>query len=528
LEIFEMTTRFRVTYATLSADNEELHAAYEAGLSQARSWLGGTVAPRISGKTREGGAAVEVFSPNDVSVRLGTVRAATETDLDDAVREATAAAAQWRAAGWRHRIAVLRAAADLISERSAELGALMSIEVGKNRLEAIGDVEESADLIRYSCKQIEANDGFEKPMERLSSNESTSSVLRPFGVWGVIAPFNYPMALVAGPGGAALAAGNALLIKPSVQGSFSADRFHQCLLEAGVPAALAHLLPGGDEVGKALVAHPGVHGLTFTGSSAAGMAIYRSFARDYPKPVIAEMGGKNPTIVSNQADLELAVAGVARSAFGLSGQKCSACSRVYVHRDVYDAFVTGLAARAETLVVGDATDRAVYVGPVIDQEAVDRYQRVLAGVRERGGRVVTGGEVLRGRDGLPDGYYLAPTVVTDLRVDDELFRDELFLPLVAVAPVDSVDEGLALANASDYGLTAGFFSADDAEVERFLDTIEAGVVYVNRAAGATTGAWPGVQPFGGWKASGSSGKAGGGLYYVQQYLREQSRTVVAR
>jgi 1-pyrroline-5-carboxylate dehydrogenase len=235
------------------------------------------------------------------------------------------------------------------------------------------------------------------------------------------------------------------------------------------------------------------------------------------------MGGKNPAIVSAQADLDVAADGIARSAFGFTGQKCSACSRVYVQRDVYSDFVAKLAERARNVVVGDPTDRSVYMGPVIDAAAVERFSKAVARAHEKG-RVVAGGEVLAR---VPEGHYVEPTVVTDVPLDDPLFRDELFVPFVVVAPVDSIDHALTLANNTALGLTAGFFSNDDAEIQHFLDRIEAGVVYINRAAGATTGAWPGVQPFGGWKGSGSSGKAGGGLYYVQQYMREQSRTVVS-
>jgi 1-pyrroline-5-carboxylate dehydrogenase len=346
-------------------------------------------------------------------------------------------------------------------------------------------------------------------------------------VWGVISPFNFPMALAAGPAGAALAAGNTVVLKPSPQGSFTALRLYECFRDAGLDPEVLHLVPGGDETGAALVGHPLVDGLTFTGSYAVGMSIYRQFAGAYPKPVICEMGGKNPAIVSSSADLDVAVAGVARSAFGFSGQKCSACSRVYVQRPVYESFLAKLAEQAGSLVVGEATARDTFVGPVIDAAAVSRFTGTVQHAREHG-EVVAGGNVLTGAGALPDGYYLAPTVVAGLPAGDPTFRDELFIPLVAVAPYDTLDEALDLANSSDLGLTAGFFSADQGEIDTFLDRIEAGVVYVNRAAGATTGAWPGVQPFGGWKGSGSAGNAGGGVYYVQHYLREQSRTVVSQ
>ncbi len=521
-----MSTHFRVTYATLSADNEELHAAYEDGLRLARSWFGSVISPMVSGKPRTGGPLFTVTSPGDVSLALCRVHEATPADVADAVAAARAAAPRWARTPWTERVAVLRAAADLISERSNELAALMSLEAGKNRLEALGDVEEAADLIRYYCQQVEDHDGFVAPMGSLTDAERNVSVLRPFGVWAVISPFNFPMALAAGPAGAALVAGNTVVLKPSPQGSFTAAKLYDCFRDAGLDPEVLHVLPGGDETGAALVAHPEVDGLTFTGSYAVGMSIYRSFAATYPKPVICEMGGKNPAIVSALADLDVAAAGVARSAFGLSGQKCSACSRVYVQRPVFDSFVAKLAERAGALVVGDPTSRDAYLGPVISGESVARFERAVSHARSAG-EVVAGGSVLRGAGALPDGYYLAPTVVTGLPADDWIFRDELFVPLVAVAPYDTLSEALDLANDTDLGLTAGFFSADPGEIEEFLAEIQAGVVYVNRAAGATTGAWPGVQPFGGWKGSGSGGKAGGGLYYVQQYLREQSRTVVS-
>ena len=521
-----MSTHFRVTYATLSADNEELHAAYEAGLRLARGWLGDTVPAFIGGQARSGGKLFTVTSPGDLSLTLCQVHSSSPDDVEDAVRAAAQAARRWAWTPWPERVAVLRAAADLISERSNELAALMSLEVGKNRLEALGDVEESADLIRYYCQQVEDHDGFTAPMGTLNPREKNTSVLRPYGVWAVISPFNFPMALAAGPAGAALVAGNTVILKPSPQGSFTAAKLYECFRDAGLPAGVFQLLPGGDEAGAALVAHPGVSGLTFTGSYAVGMSIYRQFTGPYPKPVICEMGGKNPAIVSGRADLDMAATGVARSAFGLSGQKCSACSRAYVQRDALPDFTAKLAERAGSLVVGDPTSREAYLGPVIDAAAVARFERAVAHARDHG-EVVAGGTVLRGAGALPDGYYLAPTVVTGLPAGDWLFRDELFVPLVAVAPYDTLDEALRLANDTDLGLTAGFFSADPGEVEEFLEEIAAGVVYVNRPAGATTGAWPGVQPFGGWKGSGSGGKAGGGLYYVQQYLREQSRTVVS-
>jgi 1-pyrroline-5-carboxylate dehydrogenase len=517
--------KFRVTYATLSADNEELHAAYEEGVRTARSWVGQTIPTVVDGEARTDGEPFTLGSPNDDKLELATVHPATERDVDDAVTAAQAAFPAWAATPWAERVAVARRAADLISERSNELAALMTMEVGKNRLEALGDVEESADLIRYYCQQLEDNEGFVHKMGQLSADEHTRSVLKPYGVWAVISPFNFPMALAAGPAGGALVAGNTVVLKPSPQGSFTGYKLYECLRDAGLPGGVFHFLPGGDEVGQLVVDHKGVDGITFTGSYAVGMKIYKEFAKGVPRPAVCEMGGKNPAIVSAKADLDLAAEGVLRSAFGFSGQKCSACSRVYVERPVLEELTAKLAERAAAVAVGDPLERSVYMGPVIDADAVERFRQAVEEARQAG-RVVAGGEVLEG-EGLPKGNYVAPTVVAGLSPDHRLFKDELFVPFVAVSPVDSLDEALKLANDTEYGLTAGFYSADPAEVDRFLDRIEAGVVYVNRKAGATTGAWPGVQPFGGWKGSGSSGKAGGGLYYVQQFMREQSQTVVS-
>jgi 1-pyrroline-5-carboxylate dehydrogenase len=295
-------------------------------------------------------------------------------------------------------------------------------------------------------------------------------------------------------------------------------------MAAGVPKGVFHFLSGpGSVVGDEIVNHPDVAGITFTGSYEVGMGIYKGFAKDFPKPAICEMGGKNPTIVTDKADLDKATDGVLRSAFGFGGQKCSANSRVYVHRSVYDEFVRTLKEKTENVKIGDPLDRDVYLGPVIDDAAVATFEEA-SNEAKKNGTVVTGGERLTEGE-LAKGTFVQPTVA-EVPLDSWIWKKELFVPFVAVAPYDDLDEAIRLANDTEYGLTAGFYSEDRTEIDTWLSSIEAGVVYVNRRAGATTGAWPGVQPFGGWKGSGTSGKAGGGPYYVQQYLREQSRTVI--
>jgi 1-pyrroline-5-carboxylate dehydrogenase len=518
---------FRVTYATLAVEDDQVHQAFEEGLALARGQLGRSHPFTIDGEAREGSGYRAEVSPSDRDLVVGRFAQGTREDGAHAVQRARAAAPRWAATRPEERVRALRSVADLISARRNELAALMVIEVGKNRLEALGDVEESADLIRYYCHQLEERSGFSVPMGRLSPAEETISILRPYGVWAVISPFNYPMALAAGPAAAALVAGNTVVLKPSEQGALCGLEVHRAFLEGGVPAEAFHVVTGpGPEVGRALVASDQVDGVTFTGSYGVGMQVYRSFSARYPKPTICEMGGKNPAVVSRRADLDEAAEGILRSAFGFGGQKCSACSRAYVEEAVYERLRSRLVERTRSLRVGDPLERETFLGPLIDQAAVGRLERAAAEVEAAGGRVLAGGTRLEEGD-LARGNFVAPTVV-EAPPSHRVFQEELFVPLVALAPVESVRQGTELANATDYGLTAGLYSQDEEEVEEFLASIEAGVVYVNRRAGATTGAWPGVQPFGGWKGSGTTGKASGGPYYLQQYLREQSRTVVGR
>jgi 1-pyrroline-5-carboxylate dehydrogenase len=521
----EARPRIKITYATLRNDNDELHAAFDQGLATARERLGGSHQNLIGGRWRDGDGTFEKRSPIDGTL-VGTFARGTREDVQSAIAAARSAFPAWGRRPWQERVALLRRAADIISERQMVLAALMAIEVGKNRLEALGDVEETADLIRWSCDMMERNNGFDQPMGNLGDAAvHTRSVLKPHGVWAIISPFNFPMALSGGPSGGALVAGNTVVYKPSsdapLTGAHLAGIFH----DAGLPDGVFNMVMGpGESVGAELQENDGVDGVLFTGSFEVGFNLFKNFSRRYPKPAIIEMGGKNPAIVSRTADLEEAAEGVMRASFGFGGQKCSANSRVYVERPVLEPFLDQLVAKTEGITIGDPLLRENWLGPVINQRAVDRYDEAVADAR-RDGRVLIGGEHVTG-DELERGYFVEPTVATDLPASHRLFRDELFVPFTVVAPVDSLDEAIGLANDSVYGLTAGFYGEDRGEIERFLDTIEAGVVYVNRRVGATTGAWPGIQPFGGWKGSTATGKSGGGLYYVQQFMREQSQTVV--
>ena len=516
------TPRMKITYATLSADNEELQASFDAALERARADLGRTYPMLIGAEERSSSDTFEDRSPIDRDLLVARFPRGTRADVRDAIDAARAAFPAWRDTPWRDRLAIIRRAAELISERQFDYAALMALEVGKNRLEALGDVEETADLLRYYSDEFEKADGFVKPMGSLSAAEKTRSVLRPYGVFAVISPFNFPMALAGGPAAGAMIAGNTVVLKPSSDAPLMGWKFGEALRDAGLPAGVFNLVTGpGETAGAELEENPGIDGMVFTGSYEVGMRLHRGFTKDYPRPIITEMGGKNPAIVMPSADIDEAAEGVMRSAFGFDGQKCSANSRVYVHRDVARDFVDRLVTKTRSIRTGDPTSRDNWMGPVINQRALDTFARAVEEAKADGGTIEIGGDT-----DTSTGYYPTPTVVTGLPLDHRLFRDELFVPFLVVGEVDSLEQALAEANGTAYGLTAGIFSGDEGEISQFLDTIQAGVVYVNRRAGATTGAWPGIQSFGGWKGSGSSGKGGLGPYYVQQFLREQSQTVV--
>jgi 1-pyrroline-5-carboxylate dehydrogenase len=254
------------------------------------------------------------------------------------------------------------------------------------------------------------------------------------------------------------------------------------------------------------------------------MGIYRAFANgNYVRPIILELGGKNPAIVSRHADLDRAAIGIVRSAFGLQGQKCSACSRIFVEEPLYDQVVERIVDLTNKLTVGDPTDRKVYLGPVVNQSSYTDFINFTEELSQAG-KFLTGGKVLTEGD-LARGYFCQPTIVGEVPLSHRLWKYEMFLPITMIAPVSGLDEAMSLANDVNYGLTAGFYGSQE-ETDWFFDQIESGVSYANRPQGATTGAWPGFQPFGGWKGSGASGKNAGGHYYLQLYMHEQIRTRV--
>ena len=475
---------FKLTYATMFNPPEELHTRFDSALAMVKAGLGKEYGMIINNKDVFADEKFDDHSPINKDWTLAVMQKGNEKHARQ--------------------------------------------EVGKNRMESLGDAQETADLLKYSCDQMEANQGyiFEMGRDPLVGFESRNvSVLRPYGVWLVISPFNFPFALTGGPTSAALVSGNTVVIKPATDSAWIVRLLSECFRDAGLPEGVLNYVSGpGSTLGKALVSCA-VDGVTFTGSFDVGVKIYRDFSTcNWMHPILLELGGKNAVIVSQHADLDRAALGIVRSAFGLQGQKCSAASRVLVEAAVYDDLSARLKAMTEKLVIGDPTERSVYLGPVINNSSYKDYQNFCMEISSVGGTFLTGGQVLT-EGAFAKGYFCQPTFVTDLPFSHRLWKHEMFLPITTIGKVKNLDEAMKVANNINYGLTAGFFGSEE-ESGWFFDHIESGVAYANRPQGATTGAWPGFQPFGGWKASGSSGKNSGGRYYLPLYMHEQIQTRV--
>ena len=513
----------RVTYSNIGVDLTPVHDHLDAEIPRFKArMLGRHWSNVIAGARDDDGERYGVATPIDRAGAIGSFVAASPAAVARAVAAAQKAFAEWSGTPWAARVAILRQWAEQLDEVKFDLAIASLLEVGKSRTEALGEAEEAIDLVRYYCGEMERHKGYAQDLARAFPDEETTCVLRSLGVIGVISPFNYPIALAVNMMAGALTTGNTVVFKPSAGCALSAQLLLQSMEAAGLPKGVVNLVAGGDDTGRSLVSEPGIAGIAFTGSHEAGMGIFRALANaTTAKLVIAEMGGKNPAYVTATADLDIAAQGVARSAFGLQGQKCSACSVVYVQRPVRDEFVARLTRFAQQLKVGNPEQRDVFMGPLYSPQAAARF-RANVKMAERDGKVVFGGHFI---DGSAGGDYVQPTLV-EVPQGHALTREEQFLPLLALRCFDRLPEALDEGNAVRYGLTAGIYTTDPGELDLFLDRAEAGVLYANRASGATTGAWPGIQSFCGWKGSGVSNKGGLGPHYLPQFMREQSRTIM--
>lgn len=467
-----------------------------------RQWSGGTLGIRLTGPWLE---SRNPCRPNEVVAR---VQSATVSDLDPIIEQALKQWHPWRRMAPEARSAILRTVASELSRRRYELAAWEIFEVGKTWREADADVAEAIDFLRYYADEM---DRLAQPM-RLGNHpgELNQRSYEPRGVTAVIAPWNFPLAIPTGMISAALVTGNPVLFKPSERSPGLGTLLTDIFIEAGVPAGCLSCLPGGPGVGQALVAHPHVVTVAFTGSKAVGLHILAEASRVGPgqpmvKRVIAEMGGKNAIIVDETADLDEAIAGVVASFAGYAGQKCSACSRVIVHRTVYDSFVSRLREAVLSLEVGNPLEPGTQVGPVIDARAQASIQHYIAlGLEE--------GRLLAQQSADPSGYFVEPTVFTAIQPHHRLAREEIFGPILAVMKADNFADAVRLANGTEYALTGGVYSRSPANLAMAREQFDVGNLYLNRPI---TGALVSRQPFGGHRFSGVGAKTGGEDYLTQ-------------
>lgn len=461
---------------------------------------------------REYVASVNPARPSQI---VGYWARGTTADADAAIAAARAAFPEWRDRTARERATIIERAADLIESRRYDLNALEILEAGKPWLEADGDVSEAVDFCRYYATEIRR---LEQPtVTQRVPGERCVQTWMPRGVGVAIAPWNFPLAILAGLTVAPLVAGNCVIMKPAEQTTILAAVLMEIFIEAGVPAGALHFLPGyGDDLGAHLVAHRDIDFVAFTGSRAVGLKIYETAGRTQPgqrnlKKVVCEMGGKNALIIDNDADLDEAIPAAIYSAFGFSGQKCSALSRLIVLDEVYDRFVERFIAACRALPVGDPALPGTVVCPVIDEDT----QKKIFAVIETGKKEAT--LAFQGR--VPtEGYFVPPTVFVNVRPNHSLAREEIFGPVLAIMHAKNLDEAFAWANDSDYALTAGIFSRSPRALERAQEELMAGNLYLNRAI---TGAIVERHPFGGFKMSGSGTKAGG-KGYMENFIFPRS------
>jgi predicted delta-1-pyrroline-5-carboxylate dehydrogenase group 2 len=440
---------------------------------------------------------------------VATAGRASTADVDAAVAAAARGFADWSRRPASERADVLIGAAAWLRERRPRLAALAVRECGKPWGEADADVCEAIDFLEFYAREAVALDA--GPSLLQVPGERNAMRWAPRGVTAVIAPWNFPFAIACGMTAAALATGNAAILKPAEQSPGCAFIVVQALREAGVPPDALALLPGEGDVGAALVRHPGVHTIAFTGSAAVGLDILRAAAELAPgqrhiKRVIAEMGGKNCVIVDSDADLDDAVPAIVRSAFVYAGQKCSAAARVLAHESAYEGLVERLSGATERMIVGQAEDFATEVPPLIEREAQERVERYAGLAREQGRLLGRAGRVPA------EGWFCAPAVACDLPGDSPILRVEVFGPLLAVESVESIEAACDAVDALPFALTGGLFSRSPETIDYVTRRTPVGNLYVNRAI---TGAMVARQPFGGNRRSGVGSKAGGPDYLRQ-------------
>jgi 1-pyrroline-5-carboxylate dehydrogenase len=517
----------------------EFDELFNVALQRALSSFGNQHPMYIGGKPVYAKELLQEVSPIDSTIKIGSFQKGTKEHAQQAIDEANKAFAAWRETDYIERASIFRNAASLLSKRKFDIAAILSYENGKSRYESIGEVDEAIDFMRYYSNEMEINKGYARKTHLLESAKFTGSGfqgapsnqekitirLMPYGTFGVIAPFNFPISISIGMSSAALITGNTVVFKPSSTDNMTMMtglKIYELYKDAGLPAGVFNYITGpGSVIGEELAMNDSVNGIAFTGSKSIGIGmVSKATAAGKQKLFITEMGGKNPAIISKNANLDVAVSGVASAAFGFSGQKCSALSRVYVHESIKEQFIGKLIEKTRYMKIGNPIEKGIYIGPLISESARRRYEDVIK-MAKGSARILYGGNIIK--TGL-QGSYVEPTII-EAKHDSELVHNELFLPILTIEGFTDLDNAIRLANDTEYGLTAGFYGRSKKEINKFTDNIQAGVVYVNREVSATTGAIVGAHTFVGWKSSGLTGKGTGSKFYLPQFMREQSVSI---
>ena len=497
---------------------EDNQRAMRAAIEKVRSQLGREYDQIIGGKPVKTKDKIRSINPAKPSELVGLFQKAGKEEVEPAMQAAVKAFETWSRTPAEERAALLLRAGEIIRKRKHEFSAWMVFEVGKNWAEADADTAETLDFCDFYAREMLRLSRAEPPVQLPGERDHLRYI--PLGVGVVIPPWNFPGAIMAGMTLASMVAGNTVILKPSSDSPAIAAFFFSILEEAGLPPGVVNFCPGGGATfGDALVAHPKTRYIAFTGSKEVGLHINRTAATQQPgqiwiKRTILEMGGKDAIIVDADANIEAAVEGVAASAFGFQGQKCSACSRLILDEKIYDSFIEKLKVRVEKITVGDPTENPG-MGPVINQGSM----KSILGYIETGkkeGRLITGGARLTDKG---DGYYLAPTVIADIKPLSKLEQEEIFGPVLAVIKARNFDHALEIANDTEFGLTGAAYTSSREKIKRAMDEFHVGNLYINRKC---TGAMVGAHPFGGFNMSGTDSKAGGPDYL---YLFTQAKAI---
>ncbi len=517
----------------------EFDMSFEFALETAKRTFGAKNPMYVDGKAVLSNEILTERSPIDINVVIGYFQKGKREHARQAVQAAQKAFDSWSNTDYKERIRIMRKAADLFARDKFLLAAILSFENGKSRYESIGEVDEAIDFLRYYSDEMQLNKGFIRKTAITkgktevksgfqgapSGSENIAIYMKPYGVFAVIAPFNFPVSISVGMSVGALITGNTVVFKPSSSDNMTmltGLKIYHLFTEAGVPPGAFNYITGpGSEIGDELAQSKDVAGVVFTGSRNTGLEmIAKNYSKGMQKVFIVEMGGKNPAIVSKKADIDSAVSGIASAAFGFAGQKCSACSRVYVHESLKEIFVSKLIEKVRTFKIGDPVKKENYIGPLISESAYKRYLESVEKAKTSG-RILYGGNTVN--VGLK-GYYVEPTII-ELRHNHELVHKELFVPILTIESFNDFSDAIKLANDVEYGLTAALYSPSKKEIDEFTRNIQAGVIYINRTISATTGAIVGKHTFVGWKYSGLTGKGTGSKHYLQQFLKEQSISI---